>query len=111
MGSILINDRASIGKDASLHINTAIVAGGTDHNAPQIGNGVVVGVGAVILGDITVADRTAIGANAVVNKSVAEEDVTVAGVPARIIGHGGSSAWNRITTEKVDEKKIPNTVD
>ena len=44
-----------------------------------------IGVGAVIIGNIEIADNIIIGANAVVNKSFKEEGITIAGVPARKI--------------------------
>ena len=93
VGPVLVNPKAVLGKNCSLHINTAIAAGGTDDNAPKLGNGVVVGVGAVVLGGITVADNVAIGANAVVTKSVFEEDIAIAGVPAKKISDNGRTKW------------------
>lgn len=76
-------------------MNTSIVAGGTNDDIPTLGNGVIVGVGAVVLGNVVIADNVAIGANAVVNKSVFETNVTVAGVPAKIISHNSSMNWNK----------------
>ena len=78
---------------SSLHVNTAIVAGGTNHEAPVLGRNVVVGIGAVVLGGVKVADYTAIGANAVVNKDVLEENTCIAGVPAKKISDNGSKSW------------------
>jgi serine O-acetyltransferase len=49
---------------------------------PTLGNDVVVGAGAVVLGPITIGDRVRIGANAVVLKDVADDAVMV-GIPAR----------------------------
>ena len=49
---------------------------------PTIGNNVIIGSGAQILGPINVGDNARIGANSVVSKNV-PPDVTVAGVPAR----------------------------
>ena len=49
---------------------------------PTIGNNVIIGSGAQILGSITVGDYARIGANSVVSKDV-PSNVTVAGVPAR----------------------------
>ena len=95
IGPILINSNAVIGDYCSFHINTAVVAGGSSDGAPIIGNHVVIGVGAVVLGAITVADGVAIGANAVVNKTVTEENITIAGVPAKKISKKGSSSWNK----------------
>lgn len=95
LGPVLINNEATVGKDCSLHMNTAIVAGGTNDDSPVIGNGVIVGYGAVVLGKVTIADNVAIGANAVVNKSVTEANVAIAGVPAKIISHNGTMEWNK----------------
>ncbi|MDF1618121.1 serine O-acetyltransferase [Petrocella sp. FN5] len=95
LGPILVNQDAKIGRDCSIHINTSIVAGGRDSGVPLIGNNVVIGIGAVILGGIRLADYMAIGANAVVNKSFNEENITVAGVPAKKISETGRKEWNK----------------
>ncbi len=52
VGSILINSNAYVGENCALHINTGIVAGGTSDAAPVIGDNVVIGIGAVLLGGI-----------------------------------------------------------
>ena len=49
---------------------------------PTIGNNVIIGSGAQILGSIKVSDNARVGANSVVSKDV-PSNVTVAGVPAR----------------------------
>ena len=95
LGPVLINNSAVVGEDCSLHMNTGLVAGGTNHGAPTLGKGVVVGIGAIVLGDVYIADYVAIGANAVVNKSVAEKNVAVAGVPAKKISDNGRKNWNK----------------
>ena len=95
IGPILINGRAVIGENCKFHINTALVAGGTNHDTPVLGNNVVVGFGAVVVGGVRIADNVAIGANAVVNKDVLETSVTVAGVPAKKVSDKGSDAWGR----------------
>ncbi len=95
LGPILINKNARLGKGCALHINTAIVAQGVSNDAPTIGNGVVVGVGAVVLGGIRIADNVAIGANAVVNRDIVEDNIAVAGVPAKKISNNGRLAWNK----------------
>lgn len=50
---------------------------------PRIGNNVMIGAGAVILGDISVGDNSIIGANSVVLENVPENSIAV-GVPAVI---------------------------
>lgn len=95
LGPILINNDARIGKNCALHINTAIVAGGTNGCAPVIGDNVVIGVGAVVLGKAKVANGIAIGANSVVNKEFLEEDIAIAGVPAKKISNNGRKTWGK----------------
>lgn len=95
LGPILVNGNATCGKDIVLHINTCIVAGGINNDVPIIGDGVVVGVGAVILGNVKLANNIAIGANAVVNKSFDEENITIAGVTAHKISDRGRLDWNK----------------
>ena len=67
--------------------------GGNNGYAPVLGDNIVVGYGAVILGNTHVANGVAIGANAVVNKDVLEENIAVAGVPARKISNNGRNTW------------------
>ena len=100
VGPVLVNNKATIGENVVLHVNSAIVAGGTNNDAPVLGRNVIVGVGAVILGNVHVADYTAIGANAVVNKDVTEENTGVAGVPAKKISNNGSKCWGKNITNQ-----------
>ena len=95
VGPVLINGNDTVGKDCVFHINTALVAGGTNDGVPCLEEGVIVGIGAVLLGNIQVKRNVAIGANAVVNKSIEEENIAVAGVPAKKISNGGSLNWNK----------------
>lgn len=95
LGGVLINSKAVIGKNCTLHVNTGIVAGGTNDDAPVLGDGVIVGIGAVVLGGVHIADNVAIGANAVVNKDVTESNIAVAGMPAKKISNNGSMEWNK----------------
>lgn len=95
LGPILVNGNVICGKNISLHINTSIVAGGTNNETPQIGDGVVIGVGAVLLGGIKIANNIAVGANSVVNKSFYEENIAIAGVPAKKISNNGRLSWGK----------------
>ena len=95
LGPILINSKSTLGENVCIHINTSIVAGGTNDMVPTIGNGVVIGVGAVVLGGVTLADNIAIGANAVVNKDFLEENIAIAGAPAKKVSNNGRLSWSK----------------
>lgn len=51
----------------------------------------VFGPGAKLFGDIKIANGIAIGANSIVNKSFSEENITIAGIPAKKINNRGSN--------------------
>ena len=61
---------------------------GRDNASPTIGDGVWVGPGARIIGDIEIGDNVVVGTNSVVNKSF-PSNVTIAGAPAKIINKKG----------------------
>ena len=95
LGPVLVNSNSHLGQNCSLHMNVCIVAGGLTNEAPVLGDGVVVGVGAAIVGNVHIANNVAIGANAVVTHDVSEENIAVAGVPARKVSEHGRLTWNR----------------
>jgi serine O-acetyltransferase len=88
--SIVIGETAVVGDNVSmLHSVTLGGTGKEDGDRhPKIGNGVLIGAGAIVLGNIRIGDCARIGAGSVVVKEVPPR-VTVAGVPARIIGEAG----------------------
>ena len=76
------------GENIHLHGNNCIGNGGPgQHIPPTLGNNVMVGVGAKIIGDVHIADDVKIAAGAVVVKDIPEPGCTVAGVPAKIVKH------------------------
>lgn len=88
VGSILINGNAKIGKNCILHGENCVGSIGHGSIAPTLGDGVELGVGAKVIGDIYLADGIIVGANSVVTKSCYEKNAVLAGVPAKIIKHG-----------------------
>ncbi|MDV3253677.1 serine O-acetyltransferase [Devosia sp. BK] len=90
-GSIIVHGRAVIGDDVILRQGVTIGnrSQGYPEEAPVIGNRVVIGAGAKVLGNVCVGDGAVIGANAVVVKDVPPGALAV-GVPARIIERGVS---------------------
>ena len=89
-GTIVVSDAAKVGKNCRLQEGVNIGATNGSAKAPQIGDNVFIGTGAKIIGDITIANDVAIGANAVVVKSITEEGVTYGGVPAKKISSNNS---------------------
>jgi serine O-acetyltransferase len=79
---VVINSEVRGGAD--VHIEHQVTIGASRRRAPVLGDGVFVGAGAKIIGDVHVGDNVRVGANAVVVHSVPPH-CTVAGVPARIV--------------------------
>ena len=91
---IVIGETAEIGDDVLLY--QCVTLGGTGKDSgkrhPTIGNNVMIGSGAKVLGPFTVGDNARIASNAVVLSAI-PEDSTAVGVPARVV---------RIAGEKVN---------
>ncbi|MEO1721088.1 MAG: serine O-acetyltransferase [Pseudomonadota bacterium] len=90
--SVVIGETAVIGDDVSmLH---GVTLGGTGKEGgdrhPKIGDGVLIGAGAKVLGNISVGKCSRIAAGSVVLHSV-PANTTVAGVPAKVVGEAGCS--------------------
>lgn len=82
---IVVNTNVKAGENCKLHGGNCIGNNGKTNAAPRIGDNVDIGYGAVLIGDIEIADGVVIGANAVVNRSIDKTGCTVVGVPAKII--------------------------
>ena len=89
-GTIVVSSAAKVGKNCRIHEGVNIGATNGSASAPQIGDNVFIGTGAKIIGDISIANDVAIGANAVVVKSITESGVTYGGVPAKKISSNNS---------------------
>lgn len=102
---VVIGETTEIGDGVILY--QGVVLGGTSvekkKRHPTLGNNVVVGAGAVVLGAITIGDNSKIGAGSVVIKPV-PPCATVVGVPGRIVGQAKS--------EQIDlnHNKLPDPV-
>ena len=87
---LVIGETAVVGDNVSLL--QGVTLGGTgkadEDRHPKIGNGVLIGAGAKVLGNIKIGDCSRIGAGSVVLKEVPPRK-TVAGVPAKVIGEAG----------------------
>ncbi len=83
---VVIGETAEIGQDVTLYHGVTLggVSWSPGKRHPSLGDGVMVGAGAKILGPIHVGAGARIGANSVVVEAVPEE-ATVIGIPARIV--------------------------
>lgn len=84
---VVIGETAEVGDDVTIY--HGVTLGGVslkkEKRHPTIGNNVIIGAGAKVLGPFKVGDRVRIGANSVVLHEV-PDDATVVGVPGRITG-------------------------
>ncbi len=99
---IVIGETAEIGDDCLLY--QGVTLGGTGKDVgkrhPTLGNNVMVGSGAKVLGPFRVGDNARIAANSVVLREV-PDNATVVGVPGRVV---------RISGEKLDHVHTPDPV-
>ena len=99
---IVIGETAEIGDDCLLYQGVTLGGTGKDigKRHPTLGNNVMVGCGAKLLGPFTVGDNARIAANSVVLRDV-PQDATVVGVPGRVV---------RLRGEKLDHIHTPDPV-
>ncbi len=102
---VVIGETAEIGNYVTLFQGVTLGGTGKERGKrhPTLGNHVVVGAGAKILGGIRIGDNVKIGANSVVLKSVPANS-TVIGVPARVIKMEGE----RLPEATMDHINIPD---
>ncbi len=83
---VVVGETAVIGENVTIY--QGVTLGGTGKSKgrrhPTVGDGVVIGAGAIVLGDITIGESSRIGAGAVVTSSVPPH-ATVVGNPARVV--------------------------
>ena len=87
---VVIGETTIVGDDCVLY--QGVTLGGTGNESgkrhPTLGNHVIVGTGAKVLGNITIGDNVRVGGNSVVVKDV-PTDCTVVGIPGRIVRRNG----------------------
>ena len=83
---VVIGETTIIGDDVLIYQQVTLGGTGNEHGKrhPTIGNGVIIGAGAKVLGNITIGENTRIGAGSVVVDDVPEH-CTVVGIPGRIV--------------------------
>lgn len=104
---VVIGETAEIGDYVTLFQGVTLGGTGKERGKrhPTLGNHVVVGAGAKILGGITIGNNVKIGANSVVLKNVAANS-TVIGVPGRVI----KSLGERLPDATMDQVDLPDPI-
>ncbi|MBQ8807859.1 MAG: serine O-acetyltransferase [Clostridia bacterium] len=102
---VVIGETTVIGDDCTIYQGVTLGGTGKDTGKrhPTLGNNVMVGAGAKILGPFVVGDNSKIAANAVLLREV-EPNSTCVGVPARVIKRGDKRVDN------LDQVHIPDPV-
>ncbi|MEW5748456.1 MAG: serine O-acetyltransferase [Candidatus Thermoplasmatota archaeon] len=90
---VVIGETAEIGDNVSVYQGVTLGGVSTEKKKrhPTIGNNVVIGAGATILGPVVIGDNVRVGAGSVVVKSVPPNS-TVVGVPAKIVKREGATS-------------------
>jgi len=102
---VVIGETSEIGDNVSVYQGVTLggVSAEKTKRHPTIGNNVVIGAGATILGPVTIGDNVRVGAGSVVVKSVPPNS-TVVGVPAKIVKREGA------TTIDLHHDELPDPV-
>lgn len=106
---VVIGETAIVGDDVTIY--QGVTLGGTGKQSgkrhPTIGNNVVIGAGAKILGSFTVGNNVNIGANSVVLSDVPDNS-TVVGIPGRIVKINGEKVEETICN--LDHMHLPDPI-
>jgi serine O-acetyltransferase len=101
---VIIGETAEIGDDCLLY--QGVTLGGTGNQSgkrhPSLGNRVVVGSGAKVLGNITIGDDVRVGANSVVLHDVPPFS-TVVGIPGRVVRRKASDMNNALAHQNLPD--------
>lgn len=102
---VVIGETAEIGDDVTIYQGVTLGGTGKDTGKrhPTIGNNVLIGAGAKVLGPFKVGDNTNIAAGAVVLEEI-PEDCTAVGVPARVVKQRG------VRVDSLDQVHVPDPV-
>ena len=103
---VVIGETAEIGDNCTIY--QGVTLGGTGKDVgkrhPTLGNNVMVGAGAKVLGPFSIGDNVKIAANAVVLKEIPDESTAV-GIPAKVVRREGVKV-----EDTLDQIHIPDPV-
>lgn len=105
---MVIGETTQIGDNCVLFHNVTL--GGTGKHKgkrhPTIGNNVMIGTGAILLGPIKVGNNVKIGANTFILMQDVPDNTTVAGTPGRIVKMNGESVSIKLSPSEVEQTKM-----
>ena len=114
---VVIGETAIIGDNVTLYQGVTLGGTGKENGKrhPTIGNDVVVGAGAKVLGSFTVGNNVKIGAGSVVLKPV-PDNCTVVGIPGKVVAKDGESMQHDAELKAkhqadLDHDKLPDPVE
>ena len=108
---VVIGETAIIGDNCLLYQGVTLGGTGKDKGKrhPTLGDNVLVGSGAKVLGPFRVGNNVKIAANAVVLNAI-PDDCTAVGVPAHIVKRNGEKVSEKKVTQEIDQIHIPDPV-
>lgn len=108
---VVIGETAVIGNNCLIYQGATLGGTGKDKGKrhPTLGDNVLVGAGAKVLGPFKVGSNVKIAANAVVLNAI-PDDCTAVGVPARIVKRKGEKVSQCKVTQDIDQIHIPDPV-
>lgn len=106
---VVIGETAEIGNNVTLYHGVTLGGTGKDEGKrhPTIGDNVLIGTGAKVLGPILIGENSRVGANSVVLSCV-PAGATVIGIPASVVRINGSKV--RHASEDLDQRDYPDIV-
>ena len=109
---VVIGETTEIGDYCTLYQNVTLGGTGKDHGKrhPTLGNNVLVGSGAKVLGPFRVGDNARVAAGAVVLSEV-PDNATAVGVPARIVRINGEKPKDLRTSMELDQVHVSDPVE
>ena len=106
---VIIGETTVIGDDCTLY--QGVTLGGTGHETgkrhPTLGDNVLVGVGACVLGNVYVGSGSKVGGGAVVVDDVPENS-TVVGIPGRVVRRDGKRVADEAAHERSHKEFLPD---